>query len=296
MPSVEAPNAWIDSRMPERTRNVPRIARMPAPRISDTFHILSIPRFSCTIAECRNAVPISHGISDAFSTASQPQYPPQPSSEYDQRAPSTMPTPRHSQAASAKGRVVRSQSASRRRVISAPIGERERDREQRVPRVQHRRVEHHRRVAQQRVQPEALGRHRAGARERRLEEDQQAAEEGREPEQHGGRVGGDLARPPPGEEQDRARPHAQQQHPQQEGSLLGRPDRGRPVERRRRRGGVRGDQLRGEVRAQERQLEQQEADGQGARQRIDRAAPGVDPGPPASSPRCPSAPSPRRAP
>ena len=29
MPSVDAPKAWIELRMPERTRNVPRIARMP---------------------------------------------------------------------------------------------------------------------------------------------------------------------------------------------------------------------------------------------------------------------------
>ena len=67
--------------MPDRTRNVPSSARIPVARTSETFHILSIPRFSWTIAECRNAVPISHGISDAFSTASHPQYPPHPSSE-----------------------------------------------------------------------------------------------------------------------------------------------------------------------------------------------------------------------
>ena len=73
MPSVEAPNAWIELRMPERTRNVPSTARMPAASTSDTFQTFSIPRFSCTIAECRKAVPTSHGISEAFSTASHPQ-------------------------------------------------------------------------------------------------------------------------------------------------------------------------------------------------------------------------------
>ena len=46
---------------------------MPVARTSDTFQTFSIPRFSWTIAECRNAVPVSHGISEAFSTASQPQ-------------------------------------------------------------------------------------------------------------------------------------------------------------------------------------------------------------------------------
>ena len=45
-PSVEAPKAWIESRIPERTRNVPRMARVPLPRTSDTFHTFSIPRFS----------------------------------------------------------------------------------------------------------------------------------------------------------------------------------------------------------------------------------------------------------
>ena len=59
--------------MPERTRNVPRIASVPVVRISDAFHTFSIPRFSCTMIECRNAVPVSHGSSDAFSTGSQAQ-------------------------------------------------------------------------------------------------------------------------------------------------------------------------------------------------------------------------------
>ncbi len=40
---------------------------------SQTFHTFIIPRFSCIITECRNAVPVSHGISDAFSTGSQAQ-------------------------------------------------------------------------------------------------------------------------------------------------------------------------------------------------------------------------------
>jgi hypothetical protein len=41
--------------------------------ISDAFQTFSIPRFSCTITECRNAVATSHGISAAFSTASHAQ-------------------------------------------------------------------------------------------------------------------------------------------------------------------------------------------------------------------------------
>ncbi len=72
-PTVEAPKAWIDSRMPERTRKVPSSASVNVVTISDTFQTFSIPRRSWTMTECRNAVPTSHGISEAFSTASQPQ-------------------------------------------------------------------------------------------------------------------------------------------------------------------------------------------------------------------------------
>ena len=72
-PSVDAPKAWIESRIPERTRNVPRTARMPVVSTSVAFQTFSIPRFSWIITECRNAVPVSHGSSDAFSTGSQAQ-------------------------------------------------------------------------------------------------------------------------------------------------------------------------------------------------------------------------------
>ena len=72
-PSVESPKAWIDCRIPERTRNVPTRARMKAPMTSETFHMRSIPRRSWTIPECRKAVANSHGISEAFSTGSQAQ-------------------------------------------------------------------------------------------------------------------------------------------------------------------------------------------------------------------------------
>ena len=73
VPTVDSPKAWIDCRIPERTRKVPSSARLNVATISDTFQTRSIPRFSCTMTECRKAVPTSHGISDAFSTASHPQ-------------------------------------------------------------------------------------------------------------------------------------------------------------------------------------------------------------------------------
>src|SRR6266576_6894348 len=90
---------------PLRVRNVPKIDSRNVEKISQTFQVFNIPRFSCIMTECKNAVPVNHGISDAFSTGSQPQYPPQPSSAYDHRAPSRTPKPRHSQAVSVKRRV-----------------------------------------------------------------------------------------------------------------------------------------------------------------------------------------------
>ena len=72
-PTVDAPKAWIESRIPERTRNVPKSASVNAAQISTMFQVRSMPRFSWTMIECRNAVPTSHGMSDAFSTGSQPQ-------------------------------------------------------------------------------------------------------------------------------------------------------------------------------------------------------------------------------
>ena len=72
-PTVEAPNAWIDCRTPDRTRNVPSRQRQKVAEIRLTFQTFSMPRFSCTITECRKPVPTSQGISAAFSTGSQPQ-------------------------------------------------------------------------------------------------------------------------------------------------------------------------------------------------------------------------------
>ena len=45
-PTVEAPKAWIDSRIPDRTRKVPRSASAKVPQISDTFQTFNIPRRS----------------------------------------------------------------------------------------------------------------------------------------------------------------------------------------------------------------------------------------------------------
>ncbi len=50
------------------------------PMASSTVHTFIASRFSTTSAECSSAVPVSQGISEAFSTGSQNQKPPQPSS------------------------------------------------------------------------------------------------------------------------------------------------------------------------------------------------------------------------
>ena len=47
---------------------------------SNIVQLIKAPRFSSTRAECSRAVPISQGISEAFSTGSQNHQPPQPSS------------------------------------------------------------------------------------------------------------------------------------------------------------------------------------------------------------------------
>ena len=73
-------NECTDAIAPDRVMNVPKIDSRKVPIISDTFHRLSIPRFSWIITEWRNAVSVSHDSSGAFSTGSQAQTPPQPSS------------------------------------------------------------------------------------------------------------------------------------------------------------------------------------------------------------------------
>ena len=80
-PMLDCENACTELMTPERVRNVPRIVRQNVASTSDRFHTRSIPRRSCTITEWMNAVAVSHGSSDAFSTGSQPQKPPQPSTE-----------------------------------------------------------------------------------------------------------------------------------------------------------------------------------------------------------------------
>ncbi len=64
---------WTLEITPLRVMNVPKIESMKLTTISTMFHFFSIPRFSCIITECRNAVTVSQGRKLAFSTGSQAQ-------------------------------------------------------------------------------------------------------------------------------------------------------------------------------------------------------------------------------
>src|SRR5207302_1146888 len=105
---------------PERVRNVPRMHSMNVVKMSHTFHIFNMPRFSCIITECRNAVPVNHGSREAFSTGSHPQYPPHPRTEYAQCAPRTMPMLKKSQATIVQPRVTWIHLSPGYFMISAP--------------------------------------------------------------------------------------------------------------------------------------------------------------------------------
>ena len=64
----------------ERVRNVPSKLSENAAIASSTVQLLKMPRRSVTASECSNAVVMSHGMNDEFSTGSQNHHPPQPSS------------------------------------------------------------------------------------------------------------------------------------------------------------------------------------------------------------------------
>src|SRR5579875_2333889 len=53
---------------PERVSQVPTMVRMKVVKMSQTFQIFIMPRFSCIMTECRKAVAASQGSRLAFST------------------------------------------------------------------------------------------------------------------------------------------------------------------------------------------------------------------------------------
>ncbi len=78
-PMSDTVNECTEFRTPLRVRKVARIVKQKVDRTRDRFQTRSIPRRSCTITECKNAVAVSHGSKAAFSTGSHAQNPPQPS-------------------------------------------------------------------------------------------------------------------------------------------------------------------------------------------------------------------------
>src|SRR5688572_32550818 len=73
-------NACTETSTGERVRNVPSKLSENPEIASSTVQLLNIPRRSATASECSNAVAISQGMNDEFSTGSQNHHPPQPSS------------------------------------------------------------------------------------------------------------------------------------------------------------------------------------------------------------------------
>src|SRR6266704_217985 len=73
VPIEDCANACTELTTPLRVRNVPKIESMNVAKINHIFQTFSMPRFSCIMTECRNAVPVSQGKNEAFSTGSQPQ-------------------------------------------------------------------------------------------------------------------------------------------------------------------------------------------------------------------------------
>ena len=73
VPIADCAKACTELTSPDRVSSVPRIASMKVEKISQTFQLFIMPRFSCIITECRKAVPVSQGMREAFSTGSQPQ-------------------------------------------------------------------------------------------------------------------------------------------------------------------------------------------------------------------------------
>jgi hypothetical protein len=65
--------ACTEPMMPERVRNVPKRVRLKVRMIRVRFQSFSMRRRSWIITECRNAVPVSHGMNAAFSTGSHAQ-------------------------------------------------------------------------------------------------------------------------------------------------------------------------------------------------------------------------------
>src|SRR5580692_2172971 len=121
VPIGDCAKACTELTTPERVRNVPKMQRKNVAEISTMFQTFIMPFFSCIITECRNAVAVIQGSSEAFSTGSQAQYPPQPSTAYAQPCPSRMPVLWKSQVTMVQRRVVWIQLSPGCLVINDPM-------------------------------------------------------------------------------------------------------------------------------------------------------------------------------
>src|ERR1700678_3850526 len=62
LPMEDWAKACTELTRPDRVRSVPRMHSMNVLKISHTFQFFIMPRFSCIMTECRNAVPVSQGM------------------------------------------------------------------------------------------------------------------------------------------------------------------------------------------------------------------------------------------
>jgi hypothetical protein len=76
---VSLPKACTDCTMPERVMKVPKMVRKKVRMTRMKVQRRSSPRRCSTFIECSIAVAVNQGRRPAFSTGSQAQNPPQPS-------------------------------------------------------------------------------------------------------------------------------------------------------------------------------------------------------------------------
>src|SRR5688500_10302745 len=77
---LSSPKACTDCTTPDRVMKVPKMVRKKVRMMRVKFHTFIIPRRSWIMIEWKKAVAVSQGRKPAFSTGSQAQNPPQPSS------------------------------------------------------------------------------------------------------------------------------------------------------------------------------------------------------------------------
>ena len=105
-PTGDSANEWTDWITPLRVMKVPISVSSHVSQISTMFQTFSIPRRSWIMMLWMNAVAVSQGRNEAFSTASQAQKPPQPNSIYAHCEPSKTPSPRNIHATSVHLRII----------------------------------------------------------------------------------------------------------------------------------------------------------------------------------------------